>query len=355
MTLADFIEANREKLIECWKAEVELRLAPKMEESQLINELPLVIDDLINNLRNLPEEWPVLESAEKHGRQRVETGVDIAGLTEEIALIGEVIVGLAYSNQFEIPSHDLQCLIRVIGRATALSVQAYANLRDKQLAHEAAQHFSFMAHEIRNPLSNARLIADILPLIPEQDRQRHYERLQRALLRLSEQVDNSLVQARLYGEPELKIQRAQAAELVDAACDDIAAHLAEKNLVLTREIADFELDVDPKLIISALTNLLSNAVKFTAAGKRIQIRARDHEDHALFEVEDDCGGLPEDMPQRLFQPFVQKSENKSGFGLGLAIVKQAVEAHHGAVRVFNDPGQGCCFVLDLPRRQNRSS
>jgi signal transduction histidine kinase len=69
----------------------------------------------------------------------------------------------------------------------------------------------------------------------------------------------------------------------------------------------------------------------------------------LFEVFDGCGGLPEDLPQKLFQPFVQVGEDRSGFGLGLVIVKQAVEAHGGAVRVVNDPPQGCCFVVELPR------
>lgn len=40
--------------------------------------------------------------------------------------------------------------------------------------------------------------------------------------------------------------------------------------------------------------------------------------------------------------------------LGLTIVKQAVESHHGSVRVANRPGEGCTFVLDLPRYQAAS-
>lgn len=69
----------------------------------------------------------------------------------------------------------------------------------------------------------------------------------------------------------------------------------------------------------------------------------------MLEVEDRCGGLPEDLPERLFQPFVQAGDDKSGFGLGLMIVKQAAEAHNGSVRVVNTPGVACCFIIDLPR------
>jgi signal transduction histidine kinase len=69
----------------------------------------------------------------------------------------------------------------------------------------------------------------------------------------------------------------------------------------------------------------------------------------LFTVEDECGGIPEDLPKRLFQPFVQAGSDKSGFGLGLLIVKQATEAHRGSVRVTNRLDRsGCIFVLDLP-------
>jgi signal transduction histidine kinase len=65
------------------------------------------------------------------------------------------------------------------------------------------------------------------------------------------------------------------------------------------------------------------------------------------EVEDGCGGLPQENTTELFEPFVQRGENRTGFGLGLAIVKQALEAHGGRVSVRNLPGKGCVFLLDL--------
>lgn len=354
MTLADYVEANRKRLIEWWKIKVRARLALEVEESQLINSLPMLIEDLVATLRNPPEEWPSLDSAAEHGRHRVEMGIDIARLTEELALVGETIVGLACEDEFKLDGHDLQRLFRVIGRATAWSVQAYAGMRDRQLAKEAAQHFSFLAHEIRNPLNNARLAVDLLAVVPEKERDRYFDRVDRALSQLSEQVDNSLVGARLFGQPDMKLQTYDAAELVESAWADVALHGDEREIIMSSELERFEIDADRKLLVSALTNLMSNAVKFSRIGGRIQLRVRARNDRALFQVEDECGGIAESL-QQLFLPFVQAEHDRSGFGLGLTIVKQVCEAHHGEVKVENRQGKGCSFTLDLPRRQPSDS
>lgn len=354
MTLADFIEAKRERLVELWKRHAVERLAHELDESQLIDELPQFIEDLVITLRHPAGEWPKLESAEQHGRQRVAVGVDIAGLTEEMALVIEALVELAGQEDFELATADMRKLIRVMGRATARSVHAYAELRDKQLADEAAQHFSFIAHEIRNPLNSARVVTEMLDIAPEEQRKGHLRRLHRALLRLSTQVDLALVEARLYGETRLELQRIAVDTLVDAAWEDVSAQAEERGVTLTRRLEPFEFEADRRLVTSALTNLLSNAIKFSCPGGRVAVQARNRDEHVLFEVEDECGGLPEDVQQHLLQSAGSensvdlKNSGSQGAGLGLTIVKQVADAHHGEIRISNREGKGCCFVLDIP-------
>jgi signal transduction histidine kinase len=84
------------------------------------------------------------------------------------------------------------------------------------------------------------------------------------------------------------------------------------------------------------------------------VRAGRHDGDIRVEVEDGCGGLPEDSEAQLFEPFVQRGDDRTGFGLGLAIVKQALEAHGGRVSVLNLPGTGCVFALDLPDSKTRT-
>jgi signal transduction histidine kinase len=70
------------------------------------------------------------------------------------------------------------------------------------------------------------------------------------------------------------------------------------------------------------------------------------------EVQDECGGLPANI-EKLFEPLVQRGEDRNGFGLGLAIVRQAMAAHGGRVSVRNQPGEGCTFVIALPAEDDR--
>jgi signal transduction histidine kinase len=108
-------------------------------------------------------------------------------------------------------------------------------------------------------------------------------------------------------------------------------------------------DVDRRLLRSALTNLVRNAVKFTRTGGTIELRIRTDDGRAFIDIEDECGGLPPERADRLFAAFLQANDDRSGFGLGLAIAKQAIEAHGGGIIVNNVPDKGCIFTIDLPR------
>ena len=111
---------------------------------------------------------------------------------------------------------------------------------------------------------------------------------------------------------------------------------------------DERLDVDERLVRSALGNLLRNGVKYTSPGGVVELRGHIANGRAVLEVEDCCGGLEPGKVEKAFAPFVRLDSNQSGFGLGLAIAKQAVDAHGGSIRAQNLPGKGCIFVLELP-------
>ena len=353
MHLAEFIESNRERLIQRWERNVVERLTQDLEKSQLRNDLPHFIEDVIETLRDPAGKWPHVEGAKMHGRQRMRIGANIASLTEEMTLVGVTVAELVEEQDASIALHDLTRMMVIVGRGAAASVGAYAALRDKELADQAAQHFSFIAHEIRNPLQNAGLAAQLLAVVPEAERAKHLERLERALTQLTELVDDSLIESRLYSEPKLHMQRLNSRKLIQTVCDDLAAQMNERGLTIKVEVEDFSLDGDRAILVSALTNLLRNAVKFTRDESSVTVAARLVDDRAVFEVGDQCGGIPEDFLSQLFEPFVQARSDKGGSGLGLVIVKQAAEAHSGTVSVDNRPGHGCSFVLDLPRRQSR--
>jgi signal transduction histidine kinase len=72
-------------------------------------------------------------------------------------------------------------------------------------------------------------------------------------------------------------------------------------------------------------------------------------DRILIDVKDHCGGLPPGNAERMFLPFTQNGEDRTGLGLGLSIARRSVEANNGTLSVRDVPGTGCVFTISLPR------
>ncbi len=95
---------------------------------------------------------------------------------------------------------------------------------------------------------------------------------------------------------------------------------------------------------------MQNAFKFTHRHTEVTLSAYAAADRILLDIEDNCGGLTPGQAEKMFLPFAQGSEDKSGLGLGLSISQRSVEANEGTLSVRDKPGVGCVFSIDLPRR-----
>ena len=347
-SIGDFLVQQRPAIIETWRRRAQERLGIAIEKSELLNDLPHFLDELAEALAASGEKWPEMHGARSHGRQRFRIGMDPGGLSEEMVLVGEVLIDIAAAKGIVFSTEQIGTLFHSLGKGVSASIRAYATLRDAQLAEQAAEHFSFIAHEVRTPLHTAQLTVGLLEgATDETKRARYVERLDRALSQVSELIDNSIIHARLQSR-RIVPSRIDARELAERARDDVEHLALFRGQRISVDAETLELKIDVKLLCSALTNMLRNAVKFSCPNSAIMLRISERDGRALFEVEDSCGGIPEAVLPRLFQPFVQESEDKSGFGLGLLIVKEAAEAHHGAVRIANRPKEGCTFIMDIP-------
>jgi signal transduction histidine kinase len=107
-------------------------------------------------------------------------------------------------------------------------------------------------------------------------------------------------------------------------------------------------NADPQLLASAVMNLLNNAFKYTPAGGHVMLRALHENGFVRFEVEDECGGIPDgtDDPFKVFAE--RRHKDRTGLGLGLSIARKAVRMHGGDIYYRNLPGKGCVFVIEVP-------
>ena len=80
--------------------------------------------------------------------------------------------------------------------------------------------------------------------------------------------------------------------------------------------------------------------------KKVVIHSARKDDNIIVEVIDEGKGIPEDISDDLFEPFV--TAKKDGLGLGLAISRSIIEEHHGVVCYKGLETDGSCFCFTLP-------
>jgi two-component system sensor histidine kinase HydH len=114
------------------------------------------------------------------------------------------------------------------------------------------------------------------------------------------------------------------------------------------------LPLDENFCEQAFANLIQNA--YEAMGQRggtlrLEVSTAQSNQHNGVEVRlrDTGPGIPADLREQIFNPFV--TTKKTGVGLGLSIVSKIMDEHHGYIRLESAPGEGACFVLFFPRAE----
>lgn len=354
--LADMLDDQREEIVQRWVDKLFSTGVPEsVKREDVIDSMRDFLDELAEALREdqgfgrQPPSAEASATAKGHGHQRFTLGYDVGAIVREYGALRDLIFDVIEERGIVPSARESRVFSKYLIGGIADAASQYALSRDEELQRQTARHISFLAHELRNPLSSVRLSLEIMRkkgLLPQDNAMK---RIDAGLQRLSTLIDQSLVEMRLKALPEPQREEIHVASFLQDIAEESATELETKNLSLQVE-ADVEprLQADPKLLRSVISNLVRNAVKFTREGGVISLRAKKNGKRVVVEVEDSCGGLPEGKIQELFNPFVQVGQDRSGFGLGLAIAKQAVLAHEGELRVHNLPGKGCVFVLDLP-------
>jgi len=111
---------------------------------------------------------------------------------------------------------------------------------------------------------------------------------------------------------------------------------------------------DRRAMKQIVLNLLSNAVKFTEPGGAVTLAGEpllaDRDGPVRITVHDTGRGIPEDILDSIFEPFVQagrRSDSNEGVGLGLPISRALAYAMGGDIIVTSQPGVGSTFALTL--------
>ncbi|HEY2496677.1 MAG TPA: ATP-binding protein [Candidatus Angelobacter sp.] len=211
-----------------------------------------------------------------------------------------------------------------------------------------------LAHEIRNPLGVIKGSAEILtqklesanPLAKELAGYIYTE-----VNRVSALVSRFLDFAR---PSQLDLRATNLSMVVERCLKTVAEQGACARVKVERSYTPAlpQVMLDQDLCEQVFTNLLMNACEAIGDGggeMRVRIgptEAEDAQAGVVVAIEDTGPGVPPELKEQIFNPFV--TTKKSGVGLGLAIVSKIVDAHGGSLKLISEPGHGACFRVAFP-------
>lgn len=215
-----------------------------------------------------------------------------------------------------------------------------------------------VAHEIGNPIAAIMGMHDIIEdaETPDETRIDFLKRMRKETERINVVVRDLLDYARPESGPASG--RQAVADVSEIASDALALVRPQKEW----KAVDVEVDISPGLhvqvspqrLTQVLLNLLLNAGAALADGptdkkRSVVVRARmTAEGRARIEVEDNGPGVPVELRERIFDPFVTTKDVGSGTGLGLAVCRGIIEGAGGRIFVDANYTEGARFVLELP-------
>ena len=246
-----------------------------------------------------------------------------------------------------------QALAETLSETNRRLEQAQAEARRSERLAALGQLSAGLAHEIRNPLGVIKGSSEMLgqklgesnPIATELAGYISTE-----TNRLSALVTRFLDFARpLHAD----LAPQNITTILDRALTDVASLWKGSVIRVEKQYArDLPpVAVDEPLCEQAFVNIVQNAFDaMGASGGVLRVKAETADANGRpgveVRIEDTGPGIPLELQEQIFNPFV--TTKKTGVGLGLSIVSKIMDGHHGFVRVQDGSGGGACFVMFFP-------
>ena len=352
--LHEFITTYRDPIIERTRGKLTDRPWPLASTSELEHGVPLFLTQLSETLRLETTAAPFSQktlgaSATKHGRELRALGFNISQVVHDYGDICQAITEVAVEQDVPITTEEFHTLNRCLDTAIAGAVTEHARITGESRSTDEIERTGQLAHELRDVLNTALLAFHTLKRGTVAINGSTGTVLGRSLMSLRDLVDNTLSDIRMAANLQRR-ERVPVADFLGEIAIAGNLHAENREVQLSIDPVDPRLAVsaDPQLLASAVMNLLNNAFKFTHPGGHVTLRTLHENGRVRFEVEDECGGLPDGI-EDAFKPFGDRlHKDRTGLGLGLSIARKAVRLQGGDISYRNLPGKGCVFVIEVP-------
>ena len=323
-------------------------------------------DDRVSSRAHSPEDLSLtaklLQNVEANGAAAFEDDESLRELGFNIAYVlrrEDLSAGLLLIEASpNVLTPDVRAVLEVLAGQVAIALEDYRLANENiQLERKLAegerlaalgQMAATVAHEVKNPLSAIKSIAQVMS--EDEGLKSQHARDLSLIVGETDRLSKSVTQLLSFArkEPPAAVP-CRADELVRSVSRLFRADAAERNILLQHQ-AEVKVDLDgvqTAAVRDALSNLVLNALQATPAGGQVAIESAVDGEEIVFAVSDSGPGIAPEMRTKIWEPFF--TTRQRGTGLGLAIVRKRMEEAGGSARLGpSSNGKGATFELRVP-------
>jgi two-component system, NtrC family, sensor histidine kinase HydH len=253
-------------------------------------------------------------------------------------------------------------LIYVVQRGEAIiqqRTQEQLSLKEKLAQSERLSSLGGMvagiSHEIRNPLGIIRSSAELLKKkVAQFDPSNSIPDI---IVEESSRLNLIITDFLNFAKPRPPHRAVcRLEDILEKNIVFITPQIQDQGYIIVKNFTHHlpEIQADSDMLYQAFLNIFMNAIQAMPEGGKIQASIQSAGRIVTVCIEDEGSGVPEDMLERIWDPFFTTKEK--GTGLGLGIVKNIIESHNGSIRVENrKEGPGAIVIIELPITNNGGS
>jgi signal transduction histidine kinase len=213
-----------------------------------------------------------------------------------------------------------------------------------------------IAHEIRNPITAAKSLVQQMSEEPDSPDNAEYARVAvEELARVERSITHLLRFAR---DEETRLAEVRMVDVLESTLETFRDRAERDGVEIARAfdtegVVEGDVEQLRRIVINLVGNGMDAMRDAQVEAPRLEVSMGENlaGTEVWVRIRDNGEGIPAELRERIFSPFV--TSKSGGTGLGLPITKKLVEAHGGTIELMSEPGRGTEFVLTIPKRARR--
>jgi PAS domain S-box-containing protein len=243
-------------------------------------------------------------------------------------------------------------VVKWLGACADIQAQKVLAASREMQAKRRAFFLNAISHDLRAPLHNVMLNAELLKIVPPDEVKTRVVTIVESAKSAGEYVTRLLDFARAGGEEQNHIESLSIRGVLNNIQQRFQPLATEKGLFIqVASDRDIEVRTDRQKLERLIANLVDNAIKYTRVGG-VTLSLIPRDEQFCLRVTDTGMGVPMENAPYLFDEYYQvnntERDRSKGFGMGLAICKYLAIQLGGTVRLLNTSDQGSSFEVALP-------